>query len=82
MEKEIEYKESYNLPEVNSFRARFEFYSSSPAPALNYSTISTFYPENFKKSLYFGKDIFGQTLGVGVWTGDCSGLPILRHKHH
>ena len=47
MEKEIEYKESYNLPEVNSFRARFEFYSSSPDPALNYSTISTFYPENF-----------------------------------
>ena len=47
MEKEIECKDSYNLPEVKSFRARFEFCSSSPAPALNYSTISPFYPENF-----------------------------------
>ena len=46
MEEEIEY-------EVNSFRARFEFCSSSPAPALNYTTVSPFHPENFLKITLF-----------------------------
>lgn len=83
MEEEIEYEGSYIIclrstvlePGLNSVVAPLLLLLTTPPYHLSILRI-------FKRSLYFGKDVFGQTLGVSVWTGDCSGLPILRHKHH